>query len=121
MIVLQASNQTLQAVLGGNVTTSQLDVACVYFDQLPQSTTSEPRRTHKLTATNNTTDVTIVAAPGDGIVRNISNVTVFNDDTVAATVTVKIDDNGTEWVLVEQALAASESLVYEHGTGWQIL
>lgn len=121
MIVLQASTQKLQAVLGGNVTTTQLSVTTVFYDHLQQRTDTTQRNAHKVTTTNNTTDVDIVAAPADSVVRNISNVTVYNKDSAAATVTVKMDDDGTETILVSQSLAASESLIYEHGTGWQIL
>lgn len=120
MIVLQASTQTLQAVLGGAVATNQLDVTCVFFDQLRQATDSEPRRAHKLTPTNNTTDVAIVAAPGEGIVRNISHVTVFNKDTVSATVTIKIDDGGTEYGQIKRTLPPDGTLEYTSAYGWRV-
>jgi hypothetical protein len=56
-----------------------------------------------------------------GWIKNIHSITVHNSDTATATVTVKIDDNGTEKILVKQAISVGESLVYETDSGWQVL
>lgn len=60
--------------------------------------------------TNSTTDVDLVAGPSSGraVVRYIN---VYNADTVAATVTLKVDDNGTEYILVKRTLQPGESLI----------
>ena len=116
--MLDQATKKLEVVLAGAITTSQLDVNAYYFDQYPQ-TQAQPRSGHNYTATNSTTDVTAVAAPAlTGIRRNIHTMSVYNKDTASATVTVKIDDGGSERILVKQTLNAGDSLNYEHGAGW---
>lgn len=122
MIVLKKTTEKLQIVLAGAVTSNQLEVTAVYYDDIPQATTSVRRRAHKVSSTNSTTDVDIVDAPADhGIIRNIEKVTIHNKDTATATPTIKLDDGGTETIEIKQSIAAGESMVYEHGAGWQIL
>lgn len=122
MIVLTTTSQTLQAVLSASTSTTQLDSTAVFYDSLPQITERLQRFASQLANTLNTTDVAIVSAPAaDGIARNITNLTIYNRDVTTATLTVKIDDAGSEKIQVKQTLAVGESLVYEHGTGWQIL
>ena len=122
MIYLDSTTRVLQAVLAGAVTANQLEVTTFFFDYLPQSTTTLRRGATKVTATNSTTDVTIVAAPAvNGIIRNIHTIFIQNKDTASATVTVKLDDSGTETLFVKQALAVGESLVYEDQNGWSVL
>ena len=118
MIVLDTSGKKLEVVLAGAVTANQLDVNSYYFDQYPQLQT-QPRSGHSFVQTNGVTDVTAVAAPAlVGIRRNIHTMSVYNKDTASATVTVKIDDGGSERILVKQTLNAGDSLNYEHGAGW---
>lgn len=122
MITLQLTTQKLEAVLAGAVSANQPEVTCTYFDHIPQVTTTIQRRGHKVSTLNNTTDVEIVPAPGlPGHIRNIETIHAHNKDTAATTITIKMDDGGTETILVKQSIAAGESLVYEHSTGWQIL
>lgn len=118
MIVLDTSTKKLEIVLAGSVTTSQLEINAYYFDQFPQQQ-SQPASGHKATQSNNTTDVTVVAAPAlQGIRRNVHTFSCYNKDTASAIVTVKVDDGGTERILVKQTLNSGDSLNYEHGAGW---
>jgi microcystin-dependent protein len=122
VIYLDSTTRALQAVLAGAVTANQLEVTAFFFDYLPQSTTTLRRGATKVTSTNSTTDVTIVSAPSvNGIIRNIHTIFIQNKDTASATVTVKLDDSGTETLFVKQALAVGESLVYEDQNGWSVL
>jgi len=68
---------------------------------------------NELVLTNSTTDVTVVTAPAASTIRMVSSITVYNADTVSATVELKIDVSATEKRLVSQILIAGESLVYE--------
>jgi hypothetical protein len=45
-------------------------------------------------ATNNTTPVTIVAAPSSGVYRQVKWINVYNADTASATVTIKLVTSG---------------------------
>jgi hypothetical protein len=114
MIRLDNTTRTLQALLSGSVTTNQLNTTTSYSD----ATSSTFTGATTVINTNNTTAVTLAAAPSAGIVRTIDSVNVFNADTVSQTVTVRYNDNGTFYPLVRTTLLTGETLGYTHGFGW---
>ena len=121
MIYLDATTKKLQVVLAGAVSANQPEVSSFFFDHIPQATTSVRRGASKVTSTNDTSDVDIVDAPVlHGTIRNIHTICIHNKDTATVTVTAKIDDAGSEKILVKQAIRTGESLTYEDGAGWQL-
>jgi len=124
MIYLDATNRKLEIVLAGAITTNQLDVV-VCFKDIPARTKpsyEDYLGATTVTNTNNTTDVTICAAPSAaGTVRDVSMINVYNKDTASATVTIKIDIAGTEYILVKQVLLTTETLHYDSSSGWQVI
>jgi hypothetical protein len=124
MIYLDKTTRKLQMVLGGAITTNQLQCVVGFYDVLAQSKdgTEEYKGALQVSTSNNGTDVDICAAPGiAGTTRDVTYISVFNLDTVNASVTVKLDDGGTEHVLVKVILYPNESLVYSKDGGWQII
>ena len=117
MIILTETTDNLQAVLGGSITANQL--RCATFWRDVTTTTYVPGRT--LTLTNNTTDVNIAAAPISSTQRIIDTITIYNADTVNATVTVKLDADGTEYILWKGILATGEMLQYNDKTGFAVM
>jgi hypothetical protein len=117
MIRLDNTNRSLQAVLAGTIATNQLNVTTSYAD----ATTASFAGATTAINTNNTTAVTIAAAPALSVVRTIDSVTVFNADTVSATVTIRYNDNGTIYPIVRTTLLTGETLFYTHGSGWMAL
>jgi len=116
MIVLSQTTDNLQVVLGGAITTNQLECMVSWRDRT--STTFTADRT--VTTTNNTTDVTIAAAPAASTQRVIDFISIYNKDIVNAVVTVKLDANGTEYILCKVTLATTERLQYQEGVGFQV-
>jgi hypothetical protein len=114
MLVLANTTDTIEVVLGGSVTTNQLRCVSAWRDVT--TTAYTPGRT--VTNTNNTTAVAAVAAPGASTQRVVDLISVYNADTVSQTVTVKYDDNGTEYVLWSGTLTSGETLTYCDGAGW---
>ncbi len=114
MIILSETTDNLQVVLGGTVTTNQLECYTSWRDRT--ATTFVAGRT--VINTNNTTDVTITPAPAASTQRVIDYISVYNDDTVNATVTIKLDANGTEYILYKGILGVGETLTYVDGQGW---
>lgn len=110
------STKKLQVVLAGAITTNQLPVDAAWVDMT--ATTTTPGSTQSVT--NSTTDVDIVAAPAAGTQRVIQSLSIYNKDTVNATVTVKIDVSTTDTEKVKVLLQPGQSLVYTPGSGWQV-
>jgi len=117
MIVLQDTNDTIEVVLAGAVATSQPQCTASWRDITTSGYTPGGSRSN----TNGTTPVTLVAAPGASTQRVIDHLTVYNADTANVTVTVRIDDNATEYILAKVTLAPGEVLQYVEGFGWQAL
>lgn len=117
MIILTETTDTLQVVLAGAVTANQLQCFASYRDVTTNTYT--PGR--RAVATNSTTDVSIVEAPAASTQRIIDYVSVYNADTVASTVTVKFDANGTETILFKGQLGIGEKLEHTNEGGWRVL
>lgn len=117
MLRLDSTVRKLQAVLAGAITTNQLPVVVCYSDK---TATAYAGGTTVIN-TNSTIAVDICAAPAASTVRDIDAITVHNADTVAATVTVRYNDNGTTYTLFKAALAVGDQLIYTHGNGWKVL
>lgn len=104
-VILNETDQSLQIVLGGAVTTNQVRFVAQYVDV---DTTASPRtytpdNTHG--TSNDTTDVDAVAAPASNHYREVYELTVYNQDTVTVNLTVKLDDGGTERIFFKGNLA----------------
>ena len=117
MIVLDATTDNVQVVLGGAITTNQL--RCVASWRDITTTAYTPGRT--ITNTNSGTDVNIVPSPAASTQRVVDFLSVYNSDTVSATVTIKFDSSGTEYTLWSGALATGECITYTDGDGWKKL
>lgn len=63
-------------------------------------------------AMNSTTQVTLVSAPAAATQRGVRNTTFFNRDTIAHTITIKLNDNGTLRTLDSQTVAAGQAWMY---------
>jgi hypothetical protein len=117
MIILSETTDNLQIVLGSTVTTSQLQCVTSWRDRT--NTTFIAGRT--LVTTNNTTDVNLAAAPLASTQRIIDFISIFNNDTTNKVVTIKLDANGTEYVLFKTTLAADEKIEYQEGQGFKVI
>lgn len=114
MLVLSAVTDSIKVQLAGAVTTTQLDLVASWRD-----ITSTPSYVAGRSAevTNNTTAVILIAAPAASTQRVIDFVSIYNADTVAATVTVRLD-TGTLYVLTKATIAVGGKLLYTNEEGW---
>lgn len=108
MLVLDTTTDTIEIVLWGAITTNQL--RCVTARRDITTTGYTPWRT--VINSNNTTDATIVGSPWASTQRVVDTINVYNHDTATATVTIKHDANGTEYILFKWDIAAQERLEY---------
>jgi hypothetical protein len=118
MIILTETTDSLQVVLDAAVTTNQLKCMASWRDIVASPASYTPGRT--VTDTNDTTDVDIVAPPAGSTQRVVDFISIFNTDTVNATVIVKFDANGTEYTLFRTTLAVNEKLEYQEGQGFKV-
>src|SRR3990167_3000514 len=102
MIILNNDTRSLEVDLAGAITTIQLPFVVNYTNIIPG--TIESNNSNNGT-TNSTTAVTMLAAPIPGGRRIIHGFTLYNADSVAATATIQINDNGTLSILVVTTLA----------------
>jgi hypothetical protein len=112
---LTTTNDKLQVVLGGSVTTNQLQCLTTYKIYTTTTTTDGKVAIN----TNNTTDVDLAGAPSSGEVYDITNINIFNKDTVAQTVTVKLDVSGTETILYKGVLGVNDVISWTAEGGWK--
>lgn len=117
MIVLSETTDILQLILGGAVTASELEVGCSWRDIT--TTLYTPGRT--LSVSNGANDVDIVPAPGASTKRVVDFINVYNKDSANATVTIKYDANGTEYILWKGVLEPEQVLTYCEGRGWELI
>lgn len=112
---LTTTNDKLQVVLGGSVATNQLQ--CLTSYKVFTSTTTVDGKV--AINTNNTTDVDLAGAPSSGETYDIQNINIFNNDTVAQTVTVKLDVSGTETILYKGVVGVNDVISWTGEGGWQ--
>ena len=117
MLILGTTTDKIQVTLSNVVTTNQLDCVATYKDI---TTSAYSGSAPILVTTNNTTAVDLVPAPASNTQRIVDFISIYNNDTANATVTVTINRNGSIGVLFKCTLKTSESLVYSEGAGWNI-
>jgi hypothetical protein len=110
---------SLQIVLAGAVAANQLEVHVDYVDWNPQGVKTPPAPYR--VATNNTTDVVILAAPVANPVREPIEVNVYNKDTASATVIIKTDDGTTEFIIERRTLTTLQTLNWKTNTTWTVI
>lgn len=116
MIILTSSDK-IQVVLAGNTTTNHLQCSSFWRDV----TTTDYTPGRSLAVTNNTTDIDLIAAPAASTQRVIDFLSVYNADTVNATVTVKIDASATDYILWKGVLGTGELLQYNDKNGFTVM
>ena len=121
-IALTNNTRKLQIVLAGAVATNQLPVTASFSDAA--STAYQTIRASggsQLSNTNGATAVDIVSAPRAGYIRTVTDISVRNNDTAVATVTIRYNDNGTLYKIIQTDLAVSDQLFYTESAGWVVL
>lgn len=112
---LTTTNDKLQIVLSGAVTTNQLQCVTSYKIFTTSATTDGKLAVN----TNDTTDVDLAGAPSSGQVYDIQNINIFNNDTASATVTIKLDVSGTETILYKGVVGVNDVISWSGEGGWK--
>ena len=116
-MILDTTTKSIEAYLGGAITSNQLPVMTAWADHT--TTTFAPGGTDILT--NGVTAVTIVGVPGASTQRQVKYINIYNYDTVAATVYVRLNNNSTMRILMVATLQPGETLMWSADNGWQVI
>jgi hypothetical protein len=117
MLILDATNKSIELVLGAVAVTNQLPFVAAFADHT--STAFSPAANDG--QSNGATAVTIVAAPAASTQRQVKAIFVRNSDTAAAIVEVRLDVGGTKRILWRGTLATGDTLQFVDGEGWSVL
>ena len=109
----------LEIVLTAAKTTNDMDVTVDYFDWNKSGNPTPPASYR--TASNGTSDVTILAAPVSNPVREPTKISIYNKDTASKIVIVKTDDGTTEKIEARITIPTLNAAVWEKLSGWQII
>jgi hypothetical protein len=121
MPILDATTRKIELKLGGAVTTNELDITGGYVDW-DAPTVSVVEETPVLAQSNGATPVAIIDVPaGADTRRHGKELFVRNRDTVAATVIIQYNDNGTIYELGSWTLDPDDTLQYIDGDGWRVV
>lgn len=90
-LVLDSTSKTIKVVMSGAAATTNPDFVSTWAEN--NGTLFTEGSTDG--ALNGTTAVTLVAAPSSGYRRVIKDITIYNRDTAAVTITVSLDNGGT--------------------------
>lgn len=112
------STDKIQVVLSGAITTNQLQLSAFWSD-IELTNKGVSGFGNNATVSNNTTDVDVVGSPASGISRLVDFIGVFNNDSVSATVTVKLNRDGVTSVLWYGILNVYERLQYTKEGGFK--
>jgi hypothetical protein len=121
---LDLTTRKLQAFLAGAAATTNPTVTVAYTDYQNRTKDdfSHYRGATQFTVLNGSTETDICDAPDAvGTVREVDYINIYNADTTGVVVTVCIDDGGTNRIQVVIALATTESAVWTHESGWNIV
>ena len=120
MIILDATTRSLEIDLNAAVTANQLPFVASYVD-INQSTFAMSAMSTNTGASNNTTAVTLVAAPGATTSRQLKYLSVKNSDTASVLLWIQLNDNTTLREIWKGTLAVGDTLVYVDSLGFNVV
>lgn len=114
---LDSTVKSLELILGSAVTTTAMPITVDYVDLTSTTTLAGASDSQS----NGLTAVTILTAPAASTTRKVNGITVYNADSVAKIVTVRLNNNATLRILVSVTLQVGDTLVYTDVNGWYSL
>ena len=113
-MTLSNVNDKVRVVLASAVTTNQLKCVVLFNNS---STPAVPKG-RMLLDTNNTTAVDLLAGLQGTTSLTITQITIYNKDTVASTVSVSYYNGTDDFILTKQTLQPGETLQYNQSEGF---
>lgn len=113
-MIIDNTNETIELVLGGAVTTSQASFTCA-FNEFSTSTFSGNETNG---TSNNTTPVTLISSPSAGFQRQLRELIIENNDTASMTVIIRFNNTSVTRIIMKATLDIGDSLTYTADGGW---
>lgn len=113
-MILDATTQTLEAILAGAKTSVDCPVVVDYVD----TTTTTFTPGVQITNTNGVAAVTILNAITASHFRKVNSINLYNVDTGSITVTFRYLVTATNYTIFKATLAVGESVRYTDADGW---
>lgn len=118
-MILDNTTRSLEIFLGGSVSANELPILVSYIEG--QSVLPDAIPFVVRSISNGTTDVTILAAPEPKTRRIVKYMSIYNKDSASATVTLQLNDNGTNVEILKVTLSADDTLVYTLEGGFRVI
>lgn len=115
-MLLDKSDHSLVMVLGAAKTTNDCNFAVNWEDEFRDEKHVESSIGHS----NGVTQVELAAAPPDITARKITELFIYNADTVNQDVYVIKKVDGTDYIIKKAALTTKQTLTYQQLAGWQV-
>lgn len=115
-MILDSTTKSVEVLLSANVASNQAVIYAAFADM----TTSTLVGGETDALSNNTTAVTAVAAPAASTQRQVKYLSIYNNDTAAITVTVRLNNNGTFRILNKSTLLPGQALQWTADQGFAI-
>jgi len=120
-MILNTNSEILSVFLDGVITTNELDIV-VSFDE---GVSAQPGLIFStfVSTTNGVTKVTILPAPEQTERRIVDFLSIHNNDTVTAIITLQIEDTVavTDHVIIKVTLQPGDSLIYKKEEGFKVI
>lgn len=116
-MILKTTTQAIEAVSDAGATTKEPQVFADYID-VDTAKFKMVGAAPQATNLNGTTTVDVVSPPAQDVNRHLKYLNVYNADTVAHDITVKFDDNGTEYILLDTTFRAGQTISWTRERGW---
>ena len=118
-MILDATTKSLEVDLNGAVSTNQLPFVVDYCELT--NGTQDLVGSHSYDgATNSTTAVTILAAPGANLTRVIKKFSIYNADTAAVLLWIQLNNNATLREIIKVTMAVGDTLAYTENGEWKL-
>ena len=114
-MLLDSTTQSLEILLAAAVATTQLPVVVDFTDG---ATTFSPTVQHS--QTNGITAVTILTAPASTNKREVTFMSVYNAETVAVIITIRLNDNSVMRTIRKIVMEAGDNLCYTRDEGFEV-
>jgi hypothetical protein len=115
MLAINTTTQSLEVLLASAPTTA---LKCAV--SFGEHTTGAYSAKNQTASISGTSAVTVLSAPASGYERVVRGVSIQNVDSASATITVRLNDNGTYTTLCKVTILAGYLLAYDDD-GWYVI